>query len=516
MNNITEFLDQNVYNLTPQEYNEALEDLDKMDNYEWGKKYDKLFSDKTTGWYKVKKDFKPLSERLTASFGSSDNDNPFKKPKSFIDDVYQSDFQDVPREQFDKVLEQQSNYWEDFKKEREKESSEWKRRKEIDDWNKAGMFTTPWMKGMLTSEYEKQRYIDDPNKSLFGEQSPSLGQAPETRWGSIVDLGMGAAGAAGDVLPGIWGTVTGPTIRGVRDVGHSLFSDYKKEPGDIVKDVLNDYALNLSTDYMPTALTRYAPRVVKFQRKGVGGLADASKEVFNARDMKKVVQQTNNDLRKFGWGEEIDANKLKNMSVQEIEETIEKVNSPLLKQALQKHITKSPGGSIFADKEGIASTLMDFYKGGSDELANFQHLMPNSDRYNYIRQVLSDAGKNEEAMKYILDQNKAANLSKPAQRIENVMSTWEKYGDKAAKTLANAGVGVDLPLPTIIPIGQKRSSAKANSNEKQKEWYKQNYTRDWLANFKPSVSDQKANSLKWQAYKEWYFDKYGEMPKEDF
>lgn len=136
------------------------------------------------------------------------------------------------KEWFDKTNE----YKEFYKAEAEKETNKNLRKKEVqNDW---------LMRSLIASDYEKQRYIDDPNSALFGDQSPSLGDASGTRWGSIGDLGAGVLGAAGDALPGIYGMI-GPAIRAARDVTHKVTdSPYQKDWETIGKDVVLDAGIN--------------------------------------------------------------------------------------------------------------------------------------------------------------------------------------------------------------------------------------------------------------------------------
>lgn len=136
------------------------------------------------------------------------------------------------KEWFDKTNE----YKEFYKAEAEKEANKNLRKKEVqNDW---------LLRSIIASDYEKQRYIDDPNSALFGEQAPSLGDAPETRWGSMGDLGAGVLGGAGDALPGVYG-MAGPAIRFVRDATHKFTdSPYQKDWTTIAKDVAVDAGIN--------------------------------------------------------------------------------------------------------------------------------------------------------------------------------------------------------------------------------------------------------------------------------
>lgn len=238
---IEEFLDENAYNLSAEEYNAALKDYQSMDTRSWVEKYSPLMQEKAAGWNEVDdvKKSKPLPTRISDAFAK----DKFAPGKAYLEDVYATDFADVPREQFDEALSKMRDYYNQFVDEQEKEAGRTRRQKEVKNWG--------LVKSALTSDYEKQRYIDNPQAALFGAEAPDLGDAPETRWGSAADLGLGVAGAAGDAVPG-WGSMAGPAVRVVRDVGHKVTdSPYQKEWSDIGKDAAVDVGLTATTAWLP-------------------------------------------------------------------------------------------------------------------------------------------------------------------------------------------------------------------------------------------------------------------------
>lgn len=269
--NIEEFLEENVYNLTPEEYNQALADLDSLDAKSWIDKHAALMQEKTTGWNQVDevKRSKPLSQRIADAFA----DSKFNPGKNFKQDVYEADFSDVPKKDFDAALAKMKQYYDSEVEAREKEYLKEKRKKEVADWN--------LVKSALTSDYEKQRYIEDPESALFGEQAPSLGDAKNTRWGSIADLGLGVAGAAADALPG-WGSMAGPAVRTFRDIGHKVTdSPYQKSWEDIGKNAMVDVGLSASTAWLPNF--RQQQRML-----GKGGLVP--KDIQNIVDIENAAK----------------------------------------------------------------------------------------------------------------------------------------------------------------------------------------------------------------------------------
>ena len=146
---IAEFLEENVYNLTPEEYNQALADLETLDNKEWINKYSPLMQEKTAGWNKVDelKKAKPLAKRIADAFA----DSKFRPGKAFKDDVYQDDFSDVPREKFEEALSKMRSYYDQEVAQRKADADKEKRKREVKDWG--------W-RDILASDYEKQRYVE--------------------------------------------------------------------------------------------------------------------------------------------------------------------------------------------------------------------------------------------------------------------------------------------------------------------------------------------------------------------
>lgn len=164
---------------------------------------------------------------------------------------------------FDKTNEYKKMY----EAEREAEAGKTRRKQEIDkEW---------FIQNLLASDYSKQRYIDDPNASIFGKEgsfNPYSTQGQE----ELQDVILGGTGAAADLMPGA-GALVAPTIRTGRDVLH-YFSDspYKKSERDIIKDALFDYGINTSAWLLANA------------RKGAKAASELS-----SNDVKRAVNLAN-------------------------------------------------------------------------------------------------------------------------------------------------------------------------------------------------------------------------------
>lgn len=135
------------------------------------------------------------------------------------------------KEWFDKTNEYKTYYTEEAKKEGLKNL----RKKEVADWG--------FLQNLLASEYEKQRYIEDPQSAIFGKQASGFWNSSP---GAKADLAAGIAGGVADALPGVGKSLIGPGIRTSRDVAHKVTdSPYQKDWTQIGRDAVTDVGTNL-------------------------------------------------------------------------------------------------------------------------------------------------------------------------------------------------------------------------------------------------------------------------------
>lgn len=195
--------------------------------------------------------------RLSKFYKDLDGKKPSKaRMYSFVSKNPDISEQDV-NAWFDKT-----NYWKEYEEDlRKKEADRTRRKLEVEGKytninNPEDSDNRNWgkVRNILASDYEKQRYIDNPEAALIGEDAPALGKAKETRTGAIADLGAGVAGQVADVgtlsLPFpaniIANTIVGPVIRTGRDVAHiQTNSPYQDE--DWYADRWKDAAFNATT-----------------------------------------------------------------------------------------------------------------------------------------------------------------------------------------------------------------------------------------------------------------------------
>jgi hypothetical protein len=141
------------------------------------------------------------------------------------------------REEIDAWFDKTNQYKKMYEDQRKAEAGKMIRKKEIED---------EWiLQNLLASDYSKQRYINNPDESIFGKEGKFN---PYSRGGQeeLRDVMLGGTAAVADFIPG-WGALIGPTIRTGRDVYHAVDNDsqYKKDLSTILKDAGTDYATNV-------------------------------------------------------------------------------------------------------------------------------------------------------------------------------------------------------------------------------------------------------------------------------
>ena len=239
---IEDFLEETASQWDKKSFQEADADLKKLSNDAWIRKWGpKIMSDKNMAadFYALK-NFKPLPERIAGAFKEFN----FNPADAWKQQIYQSEFTDVPRDEFERVLSNMKKYYDEEIARQDSIKARRDREQEVKKWG--------FIRNTLASDYAKQRYIEEPETALIGEQAPELGKAPNTRWGAGADLAAGTAAAAADFIPPAW--LVGPAIRAGRDIGYSVSdSKYAKDPEDLFKERIADVAINAGARFLANA-----------------------------------------------------------------------------------------------------------------------------------------------------------------------------------------------------------------------------------------------------------------------
>lgn len=243
-------------------------------------------------------------DKLKKYPGYSDIEKTIPHPKKAVQDTFKDGYTNQPdayiKDQAEKLeLSEQDvrKYLNELDTE-EKHSKEIEaRKKEVNEW--------PWYKKMLASDYAKQRYINEPEKSIFSDKGDWYNKGED-----VSDLLYGGAGAVADFIPGVGGTVLGPAVRGLRDLQHKGVlpfteeSKYQKDWGTIGDDVGLDLLFNAGTDLAPTMLLRKGERYAGNAEKGwKGTVGDELKKADDYLKAKKQSETIKESTEQFGKGD---------------------------------------------------------------------------------------------------------------------------------------------------------------------------------------------------------------------
>lgn len=479
-------------------YNRVVDDFQSMDRKQWLQTWGDYMAENFNGWNEVDevKQAKPLANRIANAFG----DVKFAPKGRYKDDVYRSEFSDVPRDQFDAALAKMKEYYDAEVKGRKDEAMRKKREKEVKDW--------PFWRNVLASDYEKQRYVDKPETALFGKQAPRIGDAPEFRVGATADLLAGAAGAAADVLPGAKGVFLGPAIRSARDAAHILSgSPYRKEGMSPVTDFAADLGVNAGAAWLPN-FRRYT-------RMGRGATKDTPVSIaVELNQMGKALDNKQaNDLYMTlaSDGGLTDVHQLSNMinSLPDSpmkQELIANINdmgaidkgklADIMEKWRNTYNLRGWDTDKIVERSNLADQMTLRASGASDaELAKWYSEHPYwKPKYQYP----SEPGPLRDYANKIIGEQKLSNAQKAtAWLLSNANSD---IGGAAAKGIASVSGARMSSTPTIAMTG---ADVEALNEIKNRE------ARFWEAGFAPKKID---GDPLWEAYREWYIERTGDEP----
>ena len=387
----------------------------------------------------------PLKDRLVKSL---DDEDWAKASKAYKRDVAKELGTTV-----DKLDSAWDEHLEDVKKSNEIQA----RKDEVDKW--------PWYKKMVASDYAKQRYINEPEKSVFSDKGEWYNKGED-----VSDLLYGGAGAVADFIPGIGGTVVGPAVRGLRDVQHKVTdSKYQKEGSDILTDVGKDAIFNVAIEKTPTALLRKSEKTAK-----QSGKFDTFMNKVNSYN--EVV----NDVRKNKAGTDmLDWSNLHNMSDAQIEETINAMPDGSMKRVLEGYVADG----VEKNRDKIGESLVTF-----QSLSDPKHLSQQQaffDEYWNVNPNKKSYWKEQGVDDYVKNQALASKQNKLVKGVSEGLDAWQKGGGKAI-------------IETDTAKG--RGSKPNTSDREDIDWFKTNYSRDWEAGFIPRGKDDEPIM---KAYREW-------------
>lgn len=472
-----EFLSKNFERLKLMDietYNKAVKNLRNMDNATWIETYAPIFMEagvNTNDMAALKKTVEPLPKRLRDAFG----DLKFAPSEKWKNRVYKQEFSDVNKEEFEKGLAKMKEYYDKEEAQKRAEADKIKRQREVkNDW---------FFRDFLTSDYEKQRYIEDPQSALIGDQAPEWGKAPKTRWGSAADLGLGVAGAAGDAIPG-WGSVlVGPGARIARDVGHKVTdSPYQKNWGDIVKGGIADVMVSGGT----IALPNFRKQMRMYNNmmtlpKNVVATKAIETEANNILEGTRLLGQLSNQPTEFRKA-------LAGLPESQLTKDLAPLmNSETIDWNAVKDVLRKNGNIAYALKDAEGRAI---YRLGNDQLG--VHTTVNDAPVTNL--IIPDRG-------FTPLQKAVLETSEPTAK-ELKSATRKMLLDKGISKFTNPAANLVVTVPGGRGKG-KVNTVETPEERAQIDAIKQREAPFWNKDDKPWFKPRKDNSIMYKAWKEY-------------
>jgi hypothetical protein len=371
---------------------------------------------------------------------------------------FQKQHPDISAQEVTDWFNKTNKYREDIVAQRKSEAGKKRREMEIkNDWN--------LVQHALASDYEKQRYIDDPQSAIFGKEASGLVGSSA---GAKADLATGVLAGAADLVPKPGFVAVGPAIRGLRDVGHKVTdSPYQKDWSTIGSDFGKDVVFGGATFALANA--RRGARIAS---------AYASPEVRGAYEVAtegKAINQSLNGL----------VNNMDQMDNIQLANYIKNLPESSMKSELMGLSEGFMGKGI--DRDAIRDVIVKYDRAVNPEV--------------------QAAAKNVVAKGY--------KLPDEAPFLQKAISTEpvKKTSDKITLGLLKGADALNTGKPGYMIFSGSRTAAGRGTKPERKQtalerkiynqqidWYKKNYTHDWEAGFAPKQID---GDPLWEAYKEW-------------
>lgn len=398
-------------------------------------------------------------------------------------------YKNIDRDELNEWFDKTNKYKEDIIKERQQKADVARRKKEVegtytDRLNPEEAEARNWgiLRNVLTSDYEKERYIHEPEKALFGYDAPSIGEAPETRWGSIADLGIGAAAAAADFNPiGRYTFVAGPALRSIRDIAHNVSdSRYKKDLPSIIATGTTDLGINSAAKYL--ANLRKGQRIVnQMTDDDVSKYLNATESFKNTRKAVGELQpgdillKYDSDIDLVNKIKSLPESNMKNQLMAVVNDTY--VGKPINREAINDIVSRYS----YITNEGGLDNAVKFVRGETTAMPKYGN-----------DQTLKDFIKEQSYAPKYDELTKGQKLSV----IRNKLIGNLNKGD-----LGQIGVQETANI-------KGRDIGKVKSSEDKLPYdindYVKDYTRFFEANFVPN---EKEGDPLWEAYKIWLRNK---------
>lgn len=388
--------------------------------------------------------------------------------------------EDEIKEYFSKVNE----YKAEEERQREYEAGVKQRQQEVKRW--------PFYKDWLTSEYSKERYIKEPEKSVFGP-GPYYNKGED-----IADIILGGTSVAAELIPGWGGALGGPAIRGMRDV-LNYNTPYSKDVGDLANDIFTDFGTNVLIARLPNF--RREQRMTKgMGGKNVSKYLDYETELNATRQNLGMFRNIDDVVKEAGSGEWMISNR-------ELYDAIDRMADSDLKAKLKQ---LAPAASNI-DRDAIHMELR--------KAQALSEIAKDPETIQAAKEIIDKPG--EYAMASRLDPKELPpEYQIPSKRINEVFGTG--LGKKMAEVpeLTKFEKKVSLPLTKgtrailndysdqAMRLGTD-AGAFPGKKSSPVEGPSENLVRQWLLGFRPK---EMPGDPMWEQYVRWrddYNKKYG-------
>lgn len=441
-----------------------LHSLNQMNLDDWEQKYRKdlrMFK----GYSDLEKSSVPLRDRVRGEFDSyTDVPAWYLKGKAAKLGVNIDDVKKALGE-----LEEERKYFEGRER----------RKKEIKDgfkWN-------------FASDYSKQRYIDNPDASIFGKEGKFNPYSKEGQ-DELSDVILGGAAAVADFLPGLGGTFAGPVIRAGRNIVEG------QDAKDVVSNFAADAGANAGVDYLPTLILN---KIRKVAKKGATSVEQYSHYKQDLSNSEKAVKEMQDAFKGIDI-DKVDA--LDPKEISKLRKAVEGLPESPAKNDIKKILDSDPNDFMRETAGNLTDDLA--------ELGINQNVGLNAGR---IKGYLESTDEYLKANKNVPDAmvnpyNEKGQLSPSGSEVIDTMNKKRALGqgmtkgEKALEKVYTAGTkaGPGLVKTGNTLKGQRQPAKSDNADRAVIDWYKENYAKDWTNCFVPKGREDEAIM---KAYREW-------------
>ena len=437
---------------------ELLNSLAQMNTDEWEQKHRRDLR-KIMGYADIEKNTLPLRDRARGEFDTYvDNPEWYIKGKAAKLGVNVNDLKKALGE-----LEEERIWNEDRER----------RAKEVNEdfiWN-------------FAPKSSQQRYIDDPNATIFGKEGKYNPYSKEGQ-DDLRDVTLGIAGTVGDFIPG-YGAAVGPAARLLRN--EELIrtnSKYAPSMADAGKELANDAATFAAAAWLQNF--RKAKRMAAGAERSIPGLENITKNANTTAEIDNTATGLLNVFKANTYDEITKAiqnlpnNEVKNRLMSKLAEGSKIIGNPAAEEKLVNELKLNSINDFVNLKAVVGKT-----KGGY-KLHNPED----------VKQLFIKHSKTEEQglkrADEALDQLK--DIRQQIRNTPTVGKVGQIIRDKVLPAYGGLEQGFAKNATTLYKAGP------ADKDRAKIDWYKQNYARDWEVGFVPKG---KETDPIMRAYNEW-------------